>query len=118
MLKLKRLYEPAETEDGYRILVDRLWPRGVSKEKAKLDEWARNMAPSNEIRTDFHHQKMDFQAFKEGYLAELSGNQFRMAFLDKVRKELEKGNVTFLFAAKSEEENHARVLLEWVSENL
>ncbi len=118
MLKLKRIYEAVETSDGYRILVDRLWPRGISKETAKLDDWAKNIAPSSELRTDFHHQKVDFQTFKAFYLAELEGNQFRMAFLDKVRKELKEGNVTFLFAAKNEDENHAHVLLEWVSEKL
>lgn len=114
MLRQKRIYDQIETSDGYRMLVDRLWPRGISKEKAKLDSWEKNIAPTNELRKAFHHGEIDFATFKNRYLEEISMNEERFEFLKKVKTELEKGNVTFLFAAKSETENQASVLAEWV----
>ncbi|EIA20088.1 hypothetical protein KKC_08987, partial [Listeria fleischmannii subsp. coloradonensis] len=67
MLKQKRIYDQIETSDGYRMLVDRLWPRGISKEKAKLDSWEKNIAPTNELRKAFHHGEIDFATFVNIY---------------------------------------------------
>ena len=105
MFKLftKRVYEKTDGEDGYRVLVDRLWPRGVSKEEAKLDEWAKEIAPSNELRKSFDHEPDKMADFKKKYLAELKENkefdEFKKSILDKLKK----GNVTLLYAAKDEE---------------
>ena len=73
-VRLKRAYDPAEPGDGYRVLVDRLWPRGVSKERARLDEWARELAPSAELRTWFGHDPERFAEFERRYRAELAAH--------------------------------------------
>lgn len=100
---------------GYRILVDRLWPRGMSKEKAKLDGWAKKVAPSADLRKWYGHDPEKFPEFKEKYLAELDKNPETPAFLALVKKELEKGDVLFLFGAKDLDHNQAVVLKEYAN---
>lgn len=108
-MKLKRVYLPAEETDGYRILVDRLWPRGISKEKAKIDLWLKEVAPSNELRKWFGHDPERFNAFTERYKAELQAS----GALEELRQAIqEHPNTTLLYAAHDEQHNNAVVLQE------
>ena len=108
-MKLKRVYLPAEETDGYRILVDRLWPRGISKEKAKIDLWLKEVAPSNELRKWFGHDPERFNEFTERYKAELQAS----GALEELRQAIqEHPNVTLLYAAHDEQHNNAVVLQE------
>ena len=104
----RRIYESVDT-DGYRVLVDRLWPRGVTKERAALDEWARVAAPSTELRTWFSHDQAKFKEFSERYLAELEQNPEALKTFNAWR---EYSNVTLLYAAKDELHNEAVVLAD------
>lgn len=111
-IKLKRIYDESAKVDGVRILVDRLWPRGVSKEKAKLDHWLKEIGPTDELRKSFHHDEMSFKQFKEKYLKELKSGEQKEA-LDELKKIAADANqVTLLFAAKNEKENQAVILKE------
>ena len=107
-IKLKRVYEPVALEDGLRILVERLWPRGVSKEKAKIDDWAKEIAPSTELRQWYAHQLERWPAFREKYTQELNANPEAVSYL----RALCSGHqpVTFVYAAKDETHNSAIVL--------
>lgn len=112
MIKIKRAYAPAEETDGYRILVDRLWPRGISKEKAKIDLWLKPVAPSSDLRKWFGHVPERFPEFTKRYKAELAES----GALDDLRKVLsEHPDATLLFAAHDEEHNNAVVLKELLS---
>src|ERR1044072_3263452 len=104
---VKRIYEPVASKDGYRILVDRLWPRGIKKEAADIDNWLKEVAPSTELRKWFHAGKGSFADFKKKYLAELKENP-ALKELKSLIKENKK--VTLLYAAKDEEQNHALIL--------
>jgi uncharacterized protein YeaO (DUF488 family) len=108
MIALKRIYEKASKDDGYRILVDRLWPRGVSKAKAKLDLWFKDTAPSNELRTWYGHDPKRWSEFKRKYNAELTKNRSALSELKNVIKKEKR--VTLLFGAKDIEHNEAVVL--------
>ena len=118
MLKYKRIYEESTIEDGYRILVDRLWARGVTKEKAKVDHWAKEIAPSTELRKKFHHQEENFEDFQREYIEELEKNSTAGDFLALVEAKLQAGDVTLLYAAKDEVMNNASVLKGWIAEKL
>ena len=108
-MKIKRAYAPAEESDGYRILVDRLWPRGISKEKAQIDLWLKSVAPSNELRKWFGHDPERFAEFDRRYRAELAES----GALDELRAVLrEHPDATLLFAAHDEAHNNAVVLKE------
>lgn len=108
-MKIKRAYAPAEAADGYRILVDRLWPRGISKEKAKIDLWLKSVAPSNELRKWFGHDPERFAEFDRRYRAELAES----GALDELRAVLrEHPDATLLFGAHDEAHNNAVVLKE------
>jgi uncharacterized protein YeaO (DUF488 family) len=112
-IKLKRAYQLALPEDGYRILVDRLWPRGVSKEKAALDEWAPELAPTTALRKFFYQSPDNWDVFEAEYRRELAERG------DETRKVLERAAnemVTLVYAAKDEEQNHAQILLEFLRE--
>lgn len=112
MIKIKRAYAPAEETDGYRILVDRLWPRGISKEKAKIDLWLKSVAPSSDLRKWFGHVPERFPEFTKRYKAELAES----GALDDLRKVLsEHPDATLLLAAHDEEHNNAVVLKELLS---
>lgn len=118
MLKIKRAYEDKDNADGYRILVDRLWPRGISKEKANIDEWFKDIAPSSETREEFNHEKDKFPNFKYKYLMEIEENKRSKDFLNLVKENLDKGNVTLIYAAKDEKYNQAVVLKEWLENKI
>lgn len=110
-LHLKRVYEPAAGGDGFRILTDRLWPRGLSKEKARVDLWAKEVAPSTELRKWFNHDVALWPEFVKRYHTELKNNPA----LGDLTAELGKHKtVTLLFGAKDEEHNQAVVLLEYI----
>ena len=109
MIKLKRAYETASADDGLRILVERLWPRGVSKEKAKIDLWLKDLAPSTGLRKWYGHDPARWPQFRKRYLGELQVLDDVMALLKYVTQEK---TVTFVFAASDEERNSAVVLKE------
>jgi len=106
-IKLKRVYEAPAKADGTRILVDRLWPRGLSKEKAHVDLWLKEVAPSTELRTWFAHDPAKWAEFQTRYHAELKQNPDQIALL---KQALAKGPATLLYGAKDEEHNEAIVL--------
>lgn len=106
-LLLKRAYDSAEKSDGYRVLVDRLWPRGVSKAKAGIDEWRRELAPSVGLRKWFGHDPERWAEFRRRYLAELKPHRGQ---LRELATRARKGKVTLLYAAKDEAHNNAIVL--------
>jgi uncharacterized protein YeaO (DUF488 family) len=108
MIKIKRAYQPAEEADGFRILVDRLWPRGISKEKAMIDLWLKDIAPSNDLRKWFSHNVKKWSEFKTRYLEELKTKRTLMEHIKNLEKE--KGTLTLIYAAKDEEHNNALVL--------
>lgn len=109
MIRIKRIYNPVNEDDGYRILVDRLWPRGVSKERAKLDLWMKEIAPSDALRKWFNHDSAKWNEFKLRYREELREKKDLLSELKRIEKENK--NVTLLFSAKDEEHNQAVVLL-------
>lgn len=110
MIKLKRIYEKPEVSDGYRVLVDRLWPRGVSKEKAKLDLWLKEIAPSTELRRWFGHDPNKWPEFQKKYKAEIAANKEIFNQLKQItRKEKQ---LTLLYAARDEAHNEAVIIRE------
>lgn len=106
-IKLKRVYDPPKQEDGYRVLVDGLWPRGLTKEKAKADLWLKEVAPSEELRKAFHGGKMDWEEFRSRYLKELEGLKEP---LEELRKKAQQQQLTLVYGARNEEQNQAVVL--------
>ncbi|HEX4788928.1 MAG TPA: DUF488 family protein [Actinospica sp.] len=114
--RLKRVYEPASADDGARILVDRLWPRGVSKERAELDEWAKELSPSNDLRKWFHADREErFPEFARRYAAELATPEQRER-LAELRERAESGTVTLLTGAADPAHSHLAVLLDELAE--
>jgi uncharacterized protein YeaO (DUF488 family) len=113
VLRVKRVYDTVSDEDGFRILVDRIWPRGMSKEKAKLALWLKDIAPSNGLRKWFGHDQKKRGEFKQRYHQELSDKE---SLITLILGKMSSGNVTLLFGAKDEEFNNAVVLKEYISE--
>jgi uncharacterized protein YeaO (DUF488 family) len=111
-IQLKRAYEPAAARDGERVLVDRLWPRGLSKESARIDLWLRELAPSDELRKWFGHRPEFFPLFRKRYLKELSGPEASRAFEQLYHLATTAKNLTLLYAAKDDQHNNAVVLKE------
>ncbi len=109
MIKVKRIYEAPSGEDGFRILVDRLWPRGLTKEKAGVDLWLKEIAPSNELRKWYGHDPEKWEAFKAKYYEEIEGKQDLM---DQIRHKARQGGATLLYGSKEEEFNNAVALRE------
>lgn len=109
---LKRIYDESSEDDGVRILVDRLWPRGISKEKANLDEWLKEIAPSTELRKEFNHDPNKFPDFKQKYKEELKLEKQREQLKELMEIVKDYSNVTLLYAAKDEKYNQAVVLKE------
>jgi len=109
MLKIKRVYDPASADDGKRVLVDRLWPRGIKKEKAQIDEWLKEISPSNELRKWYSHDPAKWSEFKERYKKELAE---KSELLKKIKAEAKKQTVTLLFSTKELELNNAVALKE------
>jgi uncharacterized protein YeaO (DUF488 family) len=108
---IKRVYDDPADDDGCRVLVDRLWPRGVSKERAQLDLWLKEVAPSPPLRKEFAHLQERFADFRAAYEAELESNPAVATLLDLAEQH---GKVSLLFGARDPETNHARVLLEFL----
>jgi len=112
-IRCKRVYEPATDDDGYRVLVDRLWPRGMRKEALAFDEWLKAVAPSDALRKQFGHDPARFAQFRDAYRAELlARSENWQPLLAKTRH----GPVTLLYAARDEKHNQAVVLAEFLSE--
>lgn len=115
MIRCKRVYEAATADDGCRVLVDRLWPRGCRKDSLGLDAWSREVAPSTELRRRFAHDPEHFADFREAYRSELARRpELWWGLLEKARQ----GNLTLLYAARDEQRNNARVLAEFLEEEL
>ena len=108
-VRLKRAYDPAASADGYRVLIDRLWPRGVSRERAKLDDWEKELSPSMELRQWFGHDPRRFEEFRRRYIEELRGQRPRLMAL---RRRARDGTLTLVYSAQDTEHNDAVVLAE------
>lgn len=112
-IQLKRIYDDAEASDGFRVLVDRLWPRGMSHERARLDLWLKEVAPSAELRKDWHHDPAHWSEFENAYRHELTTRPETVAALAQLREILASHDVvTLLFAAHGTTENNAVVLAQ------
>lgn len=109
MIRIKRIYEPPEPDDGSRVLVDRLWPRGISKDRASVDEWMKEIAPTTALREWFNHQAELFPDFRKKYKKELKEHQEALLHLRALSK---KKTLTLLYAARDKEHNQAIVLAE------
>ena len=109
MIKIKRIYDQPQSEDGYRVLVDRLWPRGISKEDASLDEWIKDIGPSNELRKWFGHIPERFPEFEQKYLDELKGKTDILIHLKSIAQQKA---MTLVYSAKDQQHNQAVVLLK------
>ena len=108
-VRLKRAYEPAKPADGCRVLIDRLWPRGVSRQQARLDSWEKDLAPSTELRQWFGHEPRRSEEFRRRYIEELRGERPRIAAL---RRRAREGTLTLVYSARDPEHNDAVVLAE------
>ena len=113
-LNIKRIYLPYNEDDGFRILIDRLWPRGISKVNASINEHCKYIAPSTEIRKAFGHKEEEYKTFAENYRKELNDNKDAMRFVEHCKKLLNEDNVTLLYGAKNETCNHAIILHDWI----
>lgn len=114
MIKIKRVYDKPSDDDGFRILVDRLWARGLKKEKAKVDLWLKDIAPSNELRKWYSHDHKKWELFKEKYKKELSGKEDLLKQIKKLEKEHK--TITLLFSSKELKLNNARALSEIIED--
>ena len=110
IMKIKRVYLKPDKEDGIRILVDRLWPRGLTKEKASIDLWLKDIAPTTELRKWFDHDPTKWNEFRKKYYLELENNK-EQGFL--LKEQIEKGPITLVYAAKDEEHNEALVIKDF-----
>ena len=111
-IRIKRAYEEPDREDGERVLVDRLWPRGLTKEKARVDLWLKDVAPSTELRKWFAHDPAKWAEFRSRYLEELKRNKEPLSLL---REEAARGAVTLVYGAKDQQNNEAVILQELLS---
>jgi len=116
-IRIKRIYDAPEPEDGYRVLVDRLWPRGIRRDEGRFETWHKEIAPSPDLRKQFAHRTEKFAWFRERYLLELDGNGGRESFLNDCRENLKTRNVTLLYGAREPLCNQAAVLKEWLAAN-
>jgi len=112
MVKIKRVHDPPLADDGKRVLVDRLWPRGTKKAEAHFDEWLKDIAPSNELRAWYGHEPAKWEEFRHRYLRELRNNPELVA---RLKREGRKGTLTLLYAAKDGEHSNAAILRELLS---
>jgi len=112
MMQIKRVYENPAKQDGFRVLVDRLWPRGLTKEKAHVDLWMKEIAPSDELRKWFHHGDPNWGEFEKKYKAELAKKKELLGELKKL--ENEHGTVTLVYGSKDEKQNQAVVLAQMI----
>jgi len=112
MLKIKRVYDAPSADDGFRILVDRLWPRGLTKEKAQVGLWLKEIAPSNELRHWYSHEEAKWEEFQKKYFTELAEKQ---DLVDIIIKKMKEGDVTLLFSTREVEHNNAIALKEYLT---
>ena len=117
-LRWKRVYDMAEEDDGFRILIDRLWPRGVGKAAAQLGAWARYVAPSAALRSAYHRNETDYKTFAESYEKELYENDEMTEFIKEIKNKLETGNVTLLYASREPERSQIPVLRSFIEKRL
>jgi len=117
-LLIKRVYSTESAEDGYRILADRLWPRGMRKSDVSMNYWARDIAPSTAIRKAFNHDPSKMDAFRANYVNELNQNPAAADFAVLVSEKLSTGNVTFVYGTKDEIHNHVVILRDWILDQL
>ncbi|MFS4094430.1 DUF488 domain-containing protein [Streptomyces sp. AF1A] len=110
-VRVRRVYEPPEPDDGLRVLVDRLWPRGLAKDEARVDEWPKELTPSTELRTWYHGGGGSYEEFRRRYEAELDRPE-AVALLGGLRKSVRDGSVTLLTASKATDHSHAHVLAD------
>jgi uncharacterized protein YeaO (DUF488 family) len=108
---VRRVYDPPREEDGLRVLVDRLWPRGLSKEAARVDLWLKDIAPSDALRKWYGHEPSRWDEFRRRYFAELEAHRER---LEELRQQARRGRVTLLFGARDEEHNNAVALRQYL----
>lgn len=113
-VQIKRVYEEPEKEDGYRILVDRVWPRGMTKEKASIDLWLKEIGPTTELRKWFGHDPDRWTEFEKRYKKELKNNKEVLA---ELKKQVKESKVTLIYSAKDEEHNQAVVIRKYLSEH-
>lgn len=113
-LKIKRVYDKPEKVDGTRILVDRVWPRGMTKEKASVELWLKDIGPSNELRKWFAHDPVKWKEFQKRYAAELKKNE---AIVSQLKEYTKNGTVTLVYSAKDEEHNQAVVIRDFLTKN-
>lgn len=109
-IEVKRIYDSSDQSNGLRILVDRIWPRGIKKEDANLDEWLKEVAPSSELRKWFGHDPERFEGFEEKYIEELQNDQEKKSAFEKLCEKAKSNDITLLYAAKDEKHNQAVVL--------
>jgi len=109
-LQWKRVYDAPEESDGYRILIDRLWPRGIKKEAAELSDWAKDIAPSTDLRKKYHNGEISYEDFATAYDKELSENARLPAFAKEIKDHLRNGNVTLLYAGKEPDKSQIPTL--------
>ncbi|SEA78106.1 Uncharacterized conserved protein YeaO, DUF488 family [Oribacterium sp. KHPX15] len=114
-IKTKRIYKAPEVNDGIRILVDRLWPRGIKKESAAINAWEKGIAPSAELRKWFNHDPEKYPEFRRKYMEELDVSEDAERFLGFVNEHFRSTNITLLYSAKDEEHNNALVLRDWLA---
>ena len=114
-IRIKRAYESPSDDDGYRILIDRLWPRGISKEKARVDFWPKELAPSTELRRWYGHDPDKWSEFKSRYFAELDDNP---EMVDELLDYVRKGTVTLVYSSKEQRINNAVALKEYVESSI
>ncbi len=112
--QVKRIYAPPADADGWRVLVDRLWPRGIARAKARIDHWAKDIAPSDALRRRFHGNPAEWEAFVASYATELA-QPAALAVAAELRRRLGDGPVTLLFAARDETRNNAVALAQWLA---
>ena len=117
-IRIKRIYEPASEEDGQRFLIDRMWPRGISKEKARLDGWIRDIAPSPALCAWFGHKPENFERFTEQYRLELGNDPAKQQAAARLTEAAAQEDVTLLYGARNEAINHAVVLQRYLSEKM
>ncbi len=120
-IKIKRVYEKPEADDGYRVLVDKLWPRGIRKADLPYDYWAKELTPSTAARKAFGHKAENFDAFKERYLGELNASDEAHACARQLKEDaVHAGDstITLLYAARDPKINHAVILREWLEEQM
>ncbi|MFB5662927.1 DUF488 domain-containing protein [Alteribacillus sp. HJP-4] len=116
-IQTKRIYEKPAHNDGFRFLVDRVWPRGISKEKAALDDWVKEIAPSKELRQWFAHEKEKYPVFASRYKSEIIADKEAISIYNKMKKQARTETITLVFAAKEKRWNHAELLKKWLEED-